>query len=1114
MPAGSRPPTESNNVGVSPFQLPKYPRYARSRSVTPSGTAAVPGSGPVYNISHSNANPPLPTYDAPVVAARPRSVYGQMNVAAVPQHLSSAIIPQGQVPPPSNGESAPGARQRQPQAQTMAMDRGTASQAAQVQRSITGGRPGVYGSGPSSISSRPQDPHQPLEPMSMAGSSASISASSVRGFDGAGYQAAPQPQSVSQGRRAPQALNPSTYSAPHSQPQKLSASIGTGSFPRIGSAPPAPSPLSVRYLKERERERDQGTAKPHTSRGGDVYPPHPTTSALYARRGGAEGGVVPVSSVVGRTEERGGEGEREKKARKERERQEMERIVALDRERERERERERQRMAHGRERGRESVNYDREVETDRDIHTERAFRQSASLSLYPNGARKERESVTRHQVQADVFRETERGGEIEDLSSRAGYVSMSVERGQRQPSVERQRERERESMRIRSLKDTVAALQTDLKQAEMRLDTERDSLALSTTEQVSEYSQMSAELQQRLQAELVRMREEHSHKMARLEREHKDWLREREREEKEKQELESQRDRSSPSLGPGHPGSGSVPSRADAQHRDEVSVLAALLAVEQGSARRGVHDTRVEREREVQALHTQYSLGSDVSADATQTAQEERERLVRTAAVLQAERDRTEAQVHTAEARLRQLCPTPDMREGAYRCVMRDRLLSLSKQLETQRERRKQLHLLVEDMKGNIRVIVRQRPMLQNERRPTQAVGVQSVEDIRLGEETVTLVGNAGDEKALSFYKVLGPQARQSHVYNYVEGVIRSVLDGYNVCLLCYGQTGSGKTYTILGEEDSLRRGMGGESEAESSISGLGIVPRALRHIYQHVALAVTPCALSPTRDGERGMGGQVRRERERERGTRTGGVRIELAIVELYCNHLIDLTDDTKGGRERDLKIRQTPDGGTYVEGLTWVHCPTYTQCVAQVEKGLAKRHIASTRANSVSSRSHTIIYLSVKRVQVKNGVERETTALCTFVDLAGSERISRSRSSGQRLQEAQFINSSLSALGDCIHALSRQGISSQKGSRVDRSVSDRTDRPKEFIPFRNSRLTMLLKPCLHNNSKTVLFACLSPHRECMSETTSTLGFASRVRLVRNVPIPNANENLFGQND
>nr|QWT43337.1 kinesin-like protein KIN14H [Citrullus lanatus] len=320
----------------------------------------------------------------------------------------------------------------------------------------------------------------------------------------------------------------------------------------------------------------------------------------------------------------------------------------------------------------------------------------------------------------------------------------------------------------------------------------------------------------------------------------------------------------------------------------------------------------------------------------------------------------------------------------------------------------RRLYNEVQDLKGNIRVYCRIRPFL-----PGQSKKLTTVEYIGENGELVIInpAKQGKDNRRLfKFNKVFGPTCSQEDVFLDTQPLIRSVLDGYNVCIFAYGQTGSGKTYTMSGPDVSLR-------------AEWGVNYRALNDLFE----------ISQSRKG-------------------SISYEIGVQMVEIYNEQV------------RDLLSTSVPDAG--------MHPVRSTSDVLDLMKiGLTNRAVGATALNERSSRSHSVLTIHVR------GVDLETDAILRgslhLIDLAGSERVDRSEATGDRLKEAQHINKSLSALGDVIFALA------QKNSH---------------IPYRNSKLTQVLQSSLGGQAKTLMFVQINPDVESYSETISTLKFAERV--------------------
>ncbi len=286
------------------------------------------------------------------------------------------------------------------------------------------------------------------------------------------------------------------------------------------------------------------------------------------------------------------------------------------------------------------------------------------------------------------------------------------------------------------------------------------------------------------------------------------------------------------------------------------------------------------------------------------------------------------------------------------------------------------------------------------------------------------------ESQTFSLDAIFDQTTTQAKIYENVgKATIEDVLNGYNGTIFAYGQTGSGKTYTMFGS------GIFDEQ-------GKGIIPRASVDIF-----------------------------RVWEASPDVREVEIRCSMLEIYKENLRDLlTDDVA-----ELKIKESPNRGIYVEGLCEfpIACPE--ELMYYLEIGEARRVWAETRHNAVSSRSHTIFILEVRQILAN---ESEKRGILNLVDLAGSEKVGKSGAQGQIFAEGTKINLSLSALGNVIHALST-GL--------------------EHVPYRDSKLTRLLQESLGGNYKTSLIVTCSPHSSQLQETLSTLKFAQRAKKLKN---------------
>ncbi|KAK7318229.1 hypothetical protein RJT34_02928 [Clitoria ternatea] len=343
----------------------------------------------------------------------------------------------------------------------------------------------------------------------------------------------------------------------------------------------------------------------------------------------------------------------------------------------------------------------------------------------------------------------------------------------------------------------------------------------------------------------------------------------------------------------------------------------------------------------------------------------------------------------------------------------------------------RKLYNEVQDLKGNIRVYCRIRPFL-----PGQSQKHTTIEFV--GDEGELIVSNPlkqGKEsrKLFKFNKVFGQATSQEEVFKDTQPLIRSVLDGYNVCIFAYGQTGSGKTYTMSGP-------------GLSSKSDWGVNYRALHDLFH----------ISQTR------GSSIIYE-------------IGVQMVEIYNEQVRDLLEKNANYcflNLHTLGIWNTAQpNGLAVPDASMHSVNSMTDVLELMNIGLTNRATSATALNERSSRSHSVLSVHVRGTDLKtNTLLRGCLHL---VDLAGSERVDRSEATGDRLKEAQHINKSLSALGDVISALAQKS---------------------QHVPYRNSKLTQLLQSSLGGQAKTLMFVQLNPDVASYSETISTLKFAERV--------------------
>ncbi|XP_074921545.1 stAR-related lipid transfer protein 9 isoform X3 [Chelonoidis abingdonii] len=306
--------------------------------------------------------------------------------------------------------------------------------------------------------------------------------------------------------------------------------------------------------------------------------------------------------------------------------------------------------------------------------------------------------------------------------------------------------------------------------------------------------------------------------------------------------------------------------------------------------------------------------------------------------------------------------------------------------------------------------------------------------------------------------------------------VLSGAFKGYNICLFAYGQTGSGKTYTMMGTPASI-----------------GLTPRICEGIFS----------------------------REDDYSEQPASCRVEVSFLEIYNERVRDLLKQSNQKKPYTLRVREHPETGPYVQGLSQHLVTDYKQAIGLLEEGIANRITAATHVHDASSRSHAIFTIQYTQAILENNLPSEIASKINLVDLAGSERADPSYCK-DRITEGANINKSLVTLGIVISTLAQnsqmfsscQSINSitnegdnHASSHSPGSVSG--TRRQAYIPYRDSILTWLLKDSLGGNSKTIMIATISPASSSYNETMSTLRYASNAKNIINKPRVNEDANV-----
>ncbi|KAK1389484.1 kinesin-like protein KIN-5D [Heracleum sosnowskyi] len=348
----------------------------------------------------------------------------------------------------------------------------------------------------------------------------------------------------------------------------------------------------------------------------------------------------------------------------------------------------------------------------------------------------------------------------------------------------------------------------------------------------------------------------------------------------------------------------------------------------------------------------------------------------------------------------------------------------------------------------NVQVVLRCRPLSDEEVKAKTAVAVSCNELKR----EVTVFQNMGTKqinKTFVFDKVFDSNCKQKDLYDQIVApLVYEALEGYNCTIFAYGQTGTGKTYTMQGE---------GRKDGKGGIHmDAGVIPRAVQQVFAILE-------------------------------AQKADYSIKASFIELYNEEVTDLLAPDEGLKCSDARIKKPValmeygKGAVFVKGLQEEVVYTADEIFNILEKGTAKMCTAETVVNKQSNRSHSLFTVTIHIKECSSeGVELIKCGKLNLVDLAGSENIFRSGAKEGRAREAGEINKSLLTLGRVINAL------------VENSG---------HVPYRDSKLTRLLRDSLGGKTKTCIIATVSPSINCLDETLCSLDYAHRAKNIKNRP-------------
>ncbi|GAB1600871.1 kinesin-like protein KIF25 [Argonauta hians] len=419
---------------------------------------------------------------------------------------------------------------------------------------------------------------------------------------------------------------------------------------------------------------------------------------------------------------------------------------------------------------------------------------------------------------------------------------------------------------------------------------------------------------------------------------------------------------------------------------------------------------------------------------------------------------------------------------------LQQQLKDISEKHEKERKQRKQLHNDLMELRGNIRVQCRLRPVFSTDlHRDHLSLSGSSPDqtDVALHflDDENICVRSSKHNKVFEFERVYAPDECQQNVFDQVQPMLTSLLDGYNVCIMAYGQTGSGKTHTMLGSHKNENYNLSHEIQPDE-----GVIPRAMRELFSLMS--------------------------EKPSGT----YQAEVSVVEIYNNDIRDLLS-------KDFTCKHDlvtcPDGSLSLPTVTFRPVASVKSVMSCVIHGLRTRQESATLIHEHSSRSHLVVTLIITTNDITRAWRSEYSALDTaidgphhtvlssqtiqskekgrttppnvsafhpgvvktklqLVDLAGSECVGLSGVKGAALRETSSINKSLSALADVLGALAER---------------------RTHVPYRNSRLTHFLQDSIGGDAKLLLLLCVSPTKHYITESLQCLGFGQRARHVQRGP-------------
>ena len=346
--------------------------------------------------------------------------------------------------------------------------------------------------------------------------------------------------------------------------------------------------------------------------------------------------------------------------------------------------------------------------------------------------------------------------------------------------------------------------------------------------------------------------------------------------------------------------------------------------------------------------------------------------------------------------------------------------------------------------------------------RPTQHFATNNIR-INLSDNTISvfiprnqkegIINNQKEQWSFHFDKILH-NVPQEEVFEYtMNDIIKSSVQGYNGTIFAYGQTGSGKTFTISGSPNNF--------------TYRGIIPRSITRLFNEISN-------KPEYD-----------------------FNIQVSYLEIYNEIMFDLLPENGNfiGERANIEFQEDSKGNVNVKGLTKHKVTNEEECFNLLFEGESNRTISEHKLNQGSSRSHCLFMIQLEMKSKIESTEKIMVSKLNFVDLAGSERVKKTGSTGVTLKEATYINRSLTFLEQVVVAL-----------------TEKKGRANDHVPYRQSKLTHILKDSIGGNCKTVMVATIWPEQQFLPETLSTLNFAQRMGGVVNITSVNIQLDINAQ--